>query len=547
MISKATRRNTLLFIGFFLLAGIANALSRVSAPSAPAALMTGVNYMIYIGMLLFWTQSVRTRLLPSRARNCVTAAAVLMLFYQLVRIFKYRIAYDLPVIRYSVYLYSVPMAMIPALLWMTSLWIRKGSGGSAPKIRLVLVPGILLSLIFLTNDLHHWVYRPLTDPELFAVDTGTYVYGPCFYLLYAWIVFSLAAGILPLYREAGRRASKGILPLTAIILIWVVSVLLSLLVFDRSNSIRMYNIPEAHTFGMLGVFEVCIRSRLIPYNENYSGFFRQLQMPSLITDQELRTVYRSETGLSASEDELRAALEAPVYPEPDRKLSGRRIRAGCIFWTEDESAVHLAQERLSEANKMIEEENSLLREETEQKEKDAYLRSRHRIYHEIAAELYPCQQRIERILQRMKPGSADFRENIALVSVLNAYLKRKTNLLLLASEKETLPSDELMLCLRESADYLTLAGLQTTVHSGLEKNCTTVWIVSAYDAFECLAEQLMGNASSMMVSLNDQGLLLAAETDFRPDPGRVSAPVRLRQADGILYMEILLQKEDDQP
>ena len=113
MISKATRRNTLLFIGFFLLAGIANALSRVSAPSAPSALMTGVNYMIYIGMLLFWTQSVRTRLLPSRARNCVTAAAVLMLFYQLVRIFKYRIAYDLPVIRYSVYLYSVPMAMIP--------------------------------------------------------------------------------------------------------------------------------------------------------------------------------------------------------------------------------------------------------------------------------------------------------------------------------------------------------------------------------------------------------------------------------------------------
>ena len=178
MISKATRRNTLLFIGFFLLAGIANVLSRVSAPSAPAALMTGVNYMIYIGMLLFWTQSVRTRLLPSRARNCVTAAAVLMLFYQLVRIFKYRIAYDLPVIRYSVYLYSVPMAMIPALLWMTSLWIRKGSGGSAPKIRLVLVPGILLSLICLANDLHHWVYRPLTDPELFAVDTGTHTLLP---------------------------------------------------------------------------------------------------------------------------------------------------------------------------------------------------------------------------------------------------------------------------------------------------------------------------------------------------------------------------------
>ena len=43
--------------------------------------------------------------------------------------------------------------------------------------------------------------------------------------------------------------------------------------------------------------------------------------------------------------------------------------------------------------------------EAEQKEKDAHLQSRHRIYHEIAAELYPCQKRIGQLLEETVPGS----------------------------------------------------------------------------------------------------------------------------------------------
>ena len=73
--------------------------------------------------------------------------------------------------------------------------------------------------------------------------------------------------------------------------------------------------------------------------------------------------------------------------------------------------------------------------------------------------MYPCQQRIEQILNSMTPGTKGFREKIAEVSVINAYVKRKTNLLLLAAEKEELGTDELKFALEESANYLTLAGL----------------------------------------------------------------------------------------
>ena len=68
--------NTALFVGFFLLAGIANRFSRTANP-AWDSLMTCVNYVVFTGLLVFWIESVRVRLLPSRARTYVLAAALL--------------------------------------------------------------------------------------------------------------------------------------------------------------------------------------------------------------------------------------------------------------------------------------------------------------------------------------------------------------------------------------------------------------------------------------------------------------------------------------
>ena len=268
---------------------------------------------------------------------------------------------------------------------------------------------------------------------------------------------------------------------------------------------------------MLGILEICIRFRLIPSNENYSGFFKNLQTPAIITDRNLKVVAASDGMPFVNLETLGRALSEPVYLTPDLKLSGKEIRAGFAFWAEDESAVHRAQEKLLEANEMIEHENDLILAETKQKEQDAYLRSRHRIYHEIAAELYPCQQKITRLLDMAEPGSKDFKKKIALISVMNAYVKRKTNLLLLASENEALSITELFLALQESANYLTLAGLKTTAGEPSDDNLASSIIVALYDAFEAIAEQLLGKVPSLMVSLSNEGLCLTTVSDTLPD------------------------------
>ena len=187
-------------------------------------------------------------------------------------------------------------------------------------------------------------------------------------------------------------------------------------------------------------------------------------------------------------------------------------------------------------------ENDLIRAETEQKEKDAYLQSRHRIYHEIAEELYPCQKRITQILNGAVPETDTFKEKIAVVSVLNAYVKRKTNLLLLASENETLSINELFLALQESAYYLTLAGLQTTARETEERQMPAGVVIALYDAFESTAEQLIGRAPSLMVSWNGDGLRLAAETESEPELSELPLLAEFRRNEDVLYIDIPARK-----
>ncbi len=536
-------KNTWLFIIILLLAGLANVLSRVFE-QVPASLMTALNYVLLTGLLLFWIRSVRVRLLPSAARNSIFGASLLMLLYLLLRIFKYRFAVEPVVLRYFAYAYWIPQMLIPAFFLISCIRIRRGEQKEgARRENLLLLPAVLLAAICMTNDLHFLVYKPNTELAGFIADTGTFTRGPVFLLLYAWIVLAIAAGIFLLLGITARRPGRPLRVLLPVIALWVGIVLLDLLYLDRYTLYRPYNVPEANTFGLLAIFEICIRYRLIPYNENYTGFFRMLQLPVLITDRRLAPAYSTQAALAADREALLASLSGPVELPGNRMLYGREIHAGYSFWAEDESGIRRVQEKLRQANETIRQENDLIRAETEQKEKDAFLQSRHRIYHEIAEELYPVQKRISGLLDHAQPGTDSFRENIAAVSVLNAYVKRKTNLLLLASENDTLQSGELALALQESAYYLTLAGLRTTAGIPGEENLPARQLVALYDAFEGLAEQLTGKANSLMVSWKDGGLRLAADTDKDPGTEEISLPVTLRRSEDILYIDILPGKE----
>ena len=556
-------RNALLFLGFLLLAGVIHACEEfvhdirswdrimpISIYSAVTVLFC-LTFIIYAGLLLFWIRSVHNRLLPSRIRTYMIASAALMIFYLALRVFKYRITEIPAIVRLTWYAYYVPMTMIPGLFLLVCVCIRRSGRRGKWDERLLLLPAVALSILFMTNDLHHWIFKPRPDIRPFYGQGGSYSHGLLFYASYAWMFLALAAGMILLLIGNGRNLRKT-LSLAGVLLLATAAILL----YNRMAAdeyVRPYELPEIIIFSMMGIFEVCIWQRLIPHNDNYAGFFAKLPMPVMITDRDFRSLYRSANAIDADESRLAEALNEPVYLTPDLKLSGRPITGGYAFWVEDESDMNKANERLLEANELLESENTLIEYENKQKAENAYLKSRHHIYHEIAETMYPYQKRIEELLGRTEPEAADFHDNLAYVSVLNAYVKRKTNMLLLASEKAVIGVHELMLAVTESARYLAYVGIKTSFDDSLaarknsgddeeEPGYPADTAIALYDTFEALAEQMIGRATLMMISFADEGIKLATDTEITPDRSLCALPVESNFAEGILYLTILSQK-----
>ena len=538
---KIMRRHqiTSRYVTFFLLAGICNLLTRV-----PIALFSStmfcLNYAIYVGLLMFWMNSVRLRLLPTRSRTYILVAGGGMLLYLSLRTYKYRaVAGAVALGRYLDYSYWIPMTLIPALFLMIAMQAQRGTESErSGKETFILLPALLLILFVMTNDFHRCVYIPNVDLDDFSTKLGTYSFGWGCYLLYAWMIGIPLWGFLILLRITRRRLKRIMAYILMVLGIWIFLELFLFFVAAPLNIPRMYNSPELRIFGMLAVFEICIRSRLILYNENYLGFFAGLNQPVLITDRSLQHVFQTALTIDASEEELRSSLEAPVYLNEDTKLCGMELGAGYAFWTEDETQLHKENRRLEAANELLSQENELIEVENKLKEKKSRLDAERAIYERIAAAIRPKQDRIDAMLESTGPEAPDFPQKLAQCCVLNAWSKRKSNLLLLSGANLPKKNRELFLALQESARFLNCCGVKAAA-VGEEYTDFPLPLVNAlYDTFETVIEAYLPIMKYMTVSLTSDGLRMAMEADGEAVLPATALPVECRREDETVYMTI---------
>ena len=531
-------RNIWLFFGFLLLGGITNLLTRTHI-SVVDTFMFSMNFMIYIGLLIFWMQSVRDRLLPTRARSYILTSALLMIFYLLVRVLRFRILTEVVIRRYVDYAYNIPMVLVPTIFLMTCIRISRGEETDGKgKERLLLIPACAILLLIMTNDLHQFFYHRLIPLSEFHGIVGTYTYGPLFYLMYAWMVITMVTGLVILIRKTYRQNIRGLVWFAAVAFVWIGLSLLNRLVFTPLDLARMYHAPEIQVFGMLGSFEVCIRNRFIPYNENYTGFFSHLGLPVRITDEAFSVVYETDLPVPAASAQLSAAVKGPVYLDEDTRLLGMKIRPGYVFWTEDESELHREGRRLASANELLSEENDLIAVENELKEKKAHLDAQTQVYDRIAAALYPKQKRIEALLDSTSLESDSFPSVLAECCVLNAYCKRKSNLMLLSEENLTHPNRELFLALQESARFLKCCGIDAAATGEEYSDLPLDTVHMLYDSFETLIEAFLPYMHRMTVSLSPLGVRLAVEADKSPAVPKTVLPVETGESDGCFFLTI---------
>ena len=548
-------RNTWLFVGFLLLGGVLHSGDIEEIPFLVTVFYCA-EYLIYAGLILSWMQSVGRRLSPSREKRFLLAAACLMLLFITAQFVKYRIAVSPGLTRYCWYVYYVPIILIPTLFLMTCFRFLKGVDRRHLEFWFLLPAGLLV-LGVLSNDFHMMAFRPkegILHHQAFLPNTGirgligspnTYTHGFLYYAAYAWAGCSLAIGIVLLLvacKKSGRW-KKALLPALFLLLIPPVMV-----VSNRTpkDSIPItYEWVEIVIFGMLSVFEACIRSRLIPSNENYPGFFAQMELPAQITDKTLKPIYETRSPIRAAEEQLRASLDDPVLLTPDTRLLGTRLRAGYAFHTEDLSSINRMNEELRDANEVLLEENELLTREQELDAEQTGIRERSRLYQKAAQEVYPTQKKIAGILEKAAPGTESFRPDIEKALALTAYVKRKANFVLVEAERGTISAGELASALEESAHYLGYLGMNTAVDIKAERSFPSREAIAVYDCFEAAAEKLLGKTKELYVALKDGELLMMADCGELPELTGLPLPLRQSVSDRQLILRAALGGETE--
>ena len=130
-----------------------------------ATLMFCLNFMIYIGLIIFWVQHVIKRILPTKTRGYIIASSFFMILYILQRVVRYRLLINSVIAyRYLGYFYFIPLIMMPSLLLVTAIHLKYGDNKISNNIeKVVIILAVAVSLIALTNDLHRLVYVPKVD------------------------------------------------------------------------------------------------------------------------------------------------------------------------------------------------------------------------------------------------------------------------------------------------------------------------------------------------------------------------------------------------
>lgn len=538
-------KTTSLFILVFLLAGVCN-LFTGTPNSFVNSLMFSLNYIILTGLVLFWARTVRSRIPPTQIRVYLIVSEVFMIFYIMQRVFKYRIVTNsVTAERYTLYAYSVPRLMLPALLLAIAINLALGNNRLSRRIEAAfLLSAGALSAISLTNDLHFFVYRPKVELDVFRGAGGTYSWGPGFYIIYTCIVLALLVSYGILFRVMRKKDRKLLTALVATVIIWISYCLFYSLVYKRmDNATIMYHQAEFDCFTMVLIFECCLRSRLIPHNINYVGFFKNMKVPILITDTELNSVHSTALPVDVDQAELVLAKDGPFYHDEDTKLQGMKIRAGYTFWTSDEHELRKQRSRLAEANQLLSEENDLISVENKLKEQKARLEAQGWVYRMITNAISSKQMKIEDILNKTDPESSGFSDSLGKVCVYNAYSKRKANLLLLTDSALPDSNRELFLALAESCRFLRCCGIDAAAIGEEYSSFPLDTVNRLYDAFEEVIETCLSSLSRMTVSILPNGIRIAMEVRGMPDLPDVGLPVKSKESDGILFLTILCKEE----
>ena len=498
--SKATKKSILFALGVLALIAFAMWLRYASRHIFHSPAVSHLRSGIYVFLFSVWCYSLWLRIVQTQVRRYLVAISVLMVLWILLRSIKFSIE-NTDAERWLWYFYYFPMLFIPMLSVFVSRSLGKGEDFRLPRwIKLLYFPTLALLLLVLTNDLHQQVF---SFPSGVLSDRA-YRYEGGYFLVLGWEALCAGFAFLSMVKNCRIPRSRRIR--------W-----LPLVPFALSLAYAYAYVKKIHWLWVLAgdmtvsqclifasILECCIQCGLIQSNLGYDELFEATSLPVQITDPAFCPQYVSVAMQGAlPQSELRQMQQDAVHLSNDTLLKRHRLRRGWVFWKEDISALNQIRKELELTRDELRDTGDVLAAENAQRARWLKLTEENRLYDMMEAQTARQIAMLRDLLAELQKteDSGRARHLLGQVIIIGTYIKRRSNLIFVGVQRGAISAQELLLCLNESSENISVYGADCKAIVKGEGQLTVEQATQVYDLFEAVVETELESLRALLISI----------------------------------------------
>ena len=498
--SKATKKSILFALSVLALIAFAMWLRYASRHIFHSPAVSHLRSGIYVFLFSAWCYSLWIRIVQTQVRRYLLAISVLMVLWILLRSIKFSIE-NTDAERWLWYFYYFPMLFIPMLSVFVSRSLGKGEDFRLPRwTKILYLPTLLLLLLVLTNDLHQQVFSFPSG----VLSDRVYRYESGYFFVLGWEALCAGSALLSMVKNCRIPRSRRIrwLPLVPLAL----SLAYAYAYVKKVHWVWVLagDMTVSQCLIFASILECCIQCGLIQSNLGYDELFEATSLPVQITDPAFCSQYVSAAMQEAlPQSELRQMQQDTVHLSDDTLLKRHKLRRGWVFWKEDISALNQIRKELELTRDELRDTGDVLAAENAQRARWLKLTEENRLYDMMEAQTARQIAMLRDLLAELQKtqDSDRARHLLGQVIIIGTYIKRRNNLIFVGEQRGAISVQELLLCLNESSENISIYGADCKAIVKGEGQLTVEQATQVYDLFEAVVETELESLRALLISI----------------------------------------------
>lgn len=458
-------------------------------------------WTVYMLLLLRWQHTITTKITQKAMHSHLTAQNIVSILYLTVRFIQDAFLYvNIPWMRFTGYFINIAAIFIPLFGLYGSFYLGKADDYRiSKKWYLLLIPACLLSVLALTNDLHHFFYYIMPEesqPNLyFHPYIGTYI-------VYIWGLSIISYQIYVIYRRNGTTKSdslyRKLIPFYEPILLLLFSI-----PYAATAYVIQFELVE-YSAGLIFILVLCwqiyILTGLIPVNTQYEEVFRRSTVAMQILSPSGETIAASENAAEITPAILEALKREQQFSSTeDITIHLHPVPGGYMVWQTELSQINQALRELQRLNAELEEEQDLLAQEIRIQSDEASIQARNDIYDSLSSEVAGQLTLLTELLSKESLSENDWNR----IRLIGTYIKRFCNLRLTYQGQQTIPMGDLALSLQDMAKCMKNLRIRASLDFCPTLNLEPELILLIMKTLEEILEKADFRLSSVVIQISD--------------------------------------------